>query len=259
LNTCFGAGRQLVEHQKSCVSWYDYGFRFYDPALGRFTCLDPIADEFAHVSPYNYAENRPINGIDLWGLQFYPTYSSRLGMEQANQSQALFGREPLYSKSGLEIGTKVDKGIAKTGSIALSFAVPITRLGYLGYAAATVKGFNTSLAAAEVIAIQIPLLMKATSDVIGGGIEGNTLPTQLLYEADMDKTAATVDLAIDVTSLVKDANLESAEEVVSFINGIFGTIEDANKAYEEYSETNNNDAQSTTNQNTNEENEEDKK
>ncbi len=51
------------------LDWYDYGARFYDPVLGRFTGIDPIADQFAHVSPYNYAENEPVGSIDLWGLQ----------------------------------------------------------------------------------------------------------------------------------------------------------------------------------------------
>lgn len=232
----------------------------YDPALGRFVCLDPLADKFAHVSPYNYAENRPIDGIDLWGLQYVPyNYSAALGMQNANLAQYARGEKPIYSESDIQTGYNIDKKVAKGTGIALSFIAPIARLGYLGYAAATVKSFSAPLAAAEVIGIQIPMLMKATSDVIGGGIEGNTLPTQLLYEADLDKTAATVDLAIDITSLVKDANLESAEEVVSFINGIFGTLEDANKVNEEYSvSNNNNNTQAATNQNTNEEKEEDK-
>jgi len=51
------------------VNCYDYGARFYDPVIGRFTCLDPIAEEFYYVSPYNYAENSPIANVDLWGLQ----------------------------------------------------------------------------------------------------------------------------------------------------------------------------------------------
>jgi RHS repeat-associated protein len=51
------------------LNWYDYGFRYYDPTIGRFTGVDPIADKFAHVSPYNYAENEPVAHIDLWGLQ----------------------------------------------------------------------------------------------------------------------------------------------------------------------------------------------
>ncbi|MEM6769480.1 MAG: RHS repeat-associated core domain-containing protein, partial [Bacteroidota bacterium] len=48
---------------------YDYGLRWYDPEIGRFTGVDPIADNFAWVSPYNYAENEPVGHIDLWGLQ----------------------------------------------------------------------------------------------------------------------------------------------------------------------------------------------
>ncbi|MEN8122080.1 MAG: RHS repeat-associated core domain-containing protein [Bacteroidota bacterium] len=54
------------------LDWYDYGARFYDPALGRFLKVDPIAEDFPHVTPYNYAENEPVAHIDLWGLQkFY--------------------------------------------------------------------------------------------------------------------------------------------------------------------------------------------
>ena len=53
------------------LNWYFYGARMYDPAVGRFTGVDPIADQFAFVSVYNYAENTPINAIDLHGLQAF--------------------------------------------------------------------------------------------------------------------------------------------------------------------------------------------
>ena len=48
---------------------YAYGARYYDPTIGRFTGVDPIADQFPHVSTHNYAENEPIGNIDLHGLQ----------------------------------------------------------------------------------------------------------------------------------------------------------------------------------------------
>ena len=54
------------------LNLYDYGFRWYDPAVARFTGVDPISEKFPHVTTYNYAENRVPNGIDLWGLQYYP-------------------------------------------------------------------------------------------------------------------------------------------------------------------------------------------
>ena len=46
-----------------------YGARMYDPAIARFTGIDPISDQFAWVSTYNYAENDPVGAIDLHGLQ----------------------------------------------------------------------------------------------------------------------------------------------------------------------------------------------
>jgi len=51
------------------LNWSDYGFRNYDAAIGRFTGVDPISDQFANLSTYNYASNSPILNIDLWGLQ----------------------------------------------------------------------------------------------------------------------------------------------------------------------------------------------
>ena len=51
------------------LNWSDYGARWYMPELGRFTGVDPIAAQYAHVSTYNYAENEPVGHIDLWGLQ----------------------------------------------------------------------------------------------------------------------------------------------------------------------------------------------
>ena len=51
------------------INLYEYGARWYDPAVGRFTGVDPIAEEFPWVSTYNYAENEPVANIDLHGLQ----------------------------------------------------------------------------------------------------------------------------------------------------------------------------------------------
>jgi len=53
------------------INLSDYGARWYDASVGRFTGVDPIAAQFAWVNPYNYAENEPVMHIDLWGLQKY--------------------------------------------------------------------------------------------------------------------------------------------------------------------------------------------
>ena len=46
------------------VNWYDYGARFYDPALARWNVIDKKAELYWHVSPYVYALNTPINALD---------------------------------------------------------------------------------------------------------------------------------------------------------------------------------------------------
>lgn len=49
----------------------DYGFRISDPRIGRFLSVDPIASTYPELTPYQFASNRPIDGIDLEGLEHY--------------------------------------------------------------------------------------------------------------------------------------------------------------------------------------------
>ncbi|MGW8123479.1 RHS repeat-associated core domain-containing protein [Roseivirga echinicomitans] len=47
---------------------YDFNARFYDPILGRFMQIDPMADERNWLTPYNYVQNNPLLNIDPTGL-----------------------------------------------------------------------------------------------------------------------------------------------------------------------------------------------
>ncbi len=43
---------------------YDYGFRMYDPQLGRMWQIDPHSESYSNITPYSYAINNPVNVID---------------------------------------------------------------------------------------------------------------------------------------------------------------------------------------------------
>ncbi len=49
------------------LGWYDYGARYYDPAIGRFTRVDPAGELYSSWNPYHYVYNNPLNFIDPTG------------------------------------------------------------------------------------------------------------------------------------------------------------------------------------------------
>jgi RHS repeat-associated protein len=49
---------------------YAYGMRYYAAWLCRFVSCDPLQFKYAELTPFQYASNRPITGVDLDGLEW---------------------------------------------------------------------------------------------------------------------------------------------------------------------------------------------
>jgi RHS repeat-associated protein len=57
---------------------YDYGFRIYNPRIAKFLSVDPLTKEYPELTPYQFASNSPISGIDLDGLEYLYAHEARI-------------------------------------------------------------------------------------------------------------------------------------------------------------------------------------
>jgi len=64
-------GKENDNEVKGASNQQDYGMRIYDPRIGKFLSVDPLAKDFPSNSSYAFAENDVIRCIDLEGLEKY--------------------------------------------------------------------------------------------------------------------------------------------------------------------------------------------
>lgn len=62
-------GKELQDELN--LNLYDYGWRNYDPALGRWHNLDPHSETYYEWSPYHYSANNPVFFVDIDGRDWF--------------------------------------------------------------------------------------------------------------------------------------------------------------------------------------------
>lgn len=62
-------GKENDNEVKGNGNQQDYGFRIYDPRLGRFLSIDPLTNEYPQLTPYQFSSNNPIMNVDIDGLE----------------------------------------------------------------------------------------------------------------------------------------------------------------------------------------------
>lgn len=86
--TCFGAFakkryRYVGKEKDSESGLYYYGARYYAPWMCRFVSVDPLAAQYAQLTPYNYAANDPTGDLDIDGCQNRTTQPSASANEKS--------------------------------------------------------------------------------------------------------------------------------------------------------------------------------
>ncbi len=73
-------GKENDNEVKGEGNQQDYGFRIYDPRIARFLSVDPLETCFPSWSPYPFAMNRAIDGLDVDGLEYISSEKARISI-----------------------------------------------------------------------------------------------------------------------------------------------------------------------------------
>lgn len=115
----------------------DYGLRIYDARVAKFLSVDPLAPDYPELTPYQFASNSPIVGIDLDGGEFKyyaTTWREDPVIIHTNSSDILtweYTRLQLSVKTGEIDNNLVSKAIFVNGrQTNIVFKFSMSDLGY---------------------------------------------------------------------------------------------------------------------------------
>ena len=143
-------GKEMLDEDAD-LNWLDYGFRNYDPQIGKFPQLDPLTDEYPLLTPFQYASCDPITNIDVDGLEGVGSIGGAAASAGGDFSYAYTAVNSFRSFSGSAVRaasaastvSSVSKGInvlSLIGSISSSLVHLSTTIGGL---------INVSMTAAQ--------------------------------------------------------------------------------------------------------------
>jgi RHS repeat-associated protein len=200
--------------------WYDYGARFYDPALGRFHTVDPLAEDYYNLSPYGYCAGNPIAYRDENGEWINLVVGAIVGA--ATDYALQVATNYVEGKTGMQAWTDV-----KGGSIAVSAAAGATGVGIASKVSKVIKvaelarttqiavkvGSEVVTDAAASAANQLVTdgkvdIKDVAIDVAAGQLVGNTVSKAVHNKAQASETAKVLHNQADRAQRVANGSRE---------------------------------------------------
>ncbi|MHA4812528.1 RHS repeat-associated core domain-containing protein, partial [Flavitalea flava] len=156
-------GKEQDPEVKGSGAQYDYGFRIYDPRIGKFLSIDPLFKEYAQLTPYQFASNTPIFAIDRDGKEFEPYWASTKTHDILDYERELYKKDPQHAAQ-IIFHNKVNAFLFVGGALTAGFGASLfatagTTATLTNITAGAVTSYATySVAAANVGAFVIELL-----------------------------------------------------------------------------------------------------
>ena len=98
---------------------YDFGWRAFDPAIARWTNIDPLAERYLKTSPYVFTANNPIYNIEVDGRYFEgkdEKRAARLQRKAEKRAAKLNKKADKLEAKGKDIGDLRDRATELTQS-----------------------------------------------------------------------------------------------------------------------------------------------
>jgi RHS repeat-associated protein len=169
-------GKEKDPSEFGALTHYDYGFRIYNPALGRFLSVDPLRGEYPWYTPYQFAGNMPVGAIDLDGKEgIWGAFAGALGEVAGQMIQNKSWDISMVNKTQVLIaagqGFISPSGSAKVAKTIISYS--------LEYAKAAVDPKNKTWS---------DVAREGTQNIIGGLVgEGATYTAGSVVKAGAKK------------------------------------------------------------------------
>jgi RHS repeat-associated protein len=94
-------GKENDDEVKGVGDQIDYGLRAYDPRIGKFLSVDPLADKYAFYTPYQYAGNDVMRNMDQDGAEPAPAINGKEteGQTEVTHEEWIQGRsDKVYTR-----------------------------------------------------------------------------------------------------------------------------------------------------------------
>jgi RHS repeat-associated protein len=183
-------GQEMDNELKGEGNSLNFEFRMYDTRLGKFLSLDPLTAQYPHNSPYAFAENRVIDGIELEGLEYYDADEcmvevkhgiTQIKVENLSGPSRIALSDPILDNRGVQTGEREWKGDIILGTSINVQAAPMVSEDKLLSSGQISKTFSGKQAGSQIVDLR-PSTSNGEKDkrfssrLIGGGVNTSKAP-----------------------------------------------------------------------------------